>query len=216
MKKELDIISLNGFLYGVDASIRAKKGWNYNAALKRIFKFEYDYEEHTTEWNYCFAVICSTDHSLFLPLLPPFEENVIHVPDLKSSEIKGKLYLQAKGMELSSKIAEYRPSHIFDSYKEGFEDGIYYQKSVASAKKYTEEDLRKAFETGVIHGTNPESLNDDVEFVQFIKTLTPTPKKVVIEMEDINIGVDESGNNYITEERPIVKNGFVKVIRWVF
>lgn len=55
----------------------------------------------------------------------------IYVPDDRNSDEMGVLYLQGLGADINSKIGEYKHNALVKAYIEGFEDGIYYQKSIS-------------------------------------------------------------------------------------
>jgi len=43
---------------------KGKQGWNYNYGLGKVEYLSRDYEEYTSEWNFCRKIIATTDASL--------------------------------------------------------------------------------------------------------------------------------------------------------
>lgn len=96
-----------------------------------------------------------------------------------------------------------------------FEDGYR-----ASPKKYTEDDLRRAFEFGsLVKFNSPLIKRADLseKFNAFLQTVAPKPKQVEVEMDKKWEDESLSSHNFNYDLVPVVdEKGFVKVIRWIY
>ncbi len=130
-------------------------------------------------------IVTSTDKSLNLPLLPPIEEDV--------EQLANKATVGANNLE----TARYY-------YAKGYK--------AASAKKWTDEDIRKALRR------KDENWFDDSDD-KIIQSLNPLPKFVEVEMEYTIGGLKLThGNSHITPDLTLKvdENNFVKVIRYIY
>lgn len=214
MTKIYDIVHCNGFMYGVDKKAKCPKGCTaifpntkngiiitYNAPV--ICKSDY-----AANGLYNLLVITSNDPSLNLPLLPSVEE--VENENILEMAVKAldKLDPLLKNDETIYRVGL---TAWFDAYK------------AASAKKYTEEDLRRAiykaaevgfnFTKGTIGGLNWDLAEGKA--YEIIRSLNPLPIAVEVEI-DYKF---PSGREYIQPSPDLVllvENNFVKVVKWIY
>lgn len=137
-------------------------------------------------------ILATTDHSLGLPLLPKIEE---YISDDSINQIAADL--------------GYR------MLPEDLREGILAGYKAASAKKYTEEDLRKAFEAGQTYEFNLQKYKGElVPIDRYIRSLNPKPIQVEIEIE---MEYYHSSNADSSAELvPVIENGYIKVSKWYY
>lgn len=204
MTKVYDIVHYNGFMYAVDKEAIITNGWKgiaYKTDVKRQI-FEHFYTTNTW-YDDARMVVASNDPSLNLPLLPSIEEDIEKLATNYWKNFKNEM----------SWVDDL--NDITQAFKEGYK--------AASAKKYTEEDIRKAFREGRDFEASIQNTGYDDEEVmdeeQFIQSLNHLPIAVEVEMypiyEDKWIGemvVPVHVDNVLLVD----ENNFVKVIKWIY
>lgn len=162
----------------------------------------------------CWKVVATNNPSLNLPLLPEVKENIYEI----ALEQFPENWQVIQGESCNQDI------DINEQLRNGFCVGY----KAASAKQYTEEDLRKAielareqyWETGggglVKQGSWEFKLQYKQDIDEMIKSLKPKPIKVEVEMiEDL----DPSNHGFkdITlEQYPKTINNIIQVKHWIY
>lgn len=192
MTKIYDLIHQNNQIYMVDMNQKNNQligTWVWNDEDNSIYKTNIKSTGRHTDNIY--TVSATTDLSLNLPLLPQIEENVDKIARLSAEEKLGG------GAGVTSIVR----------YVIAFTDGY----KAAKAKKYTEEDMKKAFFGG-------GNFKDIEEFNHLIQSLTPLPKQVEVEMNTHTFTTHGRGEEMknVTEESIKVVNNFVQVKRWIY
>lgn len=191
MEKQFDIIVVDGYWYVVD-DVRPKEGeWNYDKVEHKVFC---RWEKNTQDKN-DFKVIASNNPSLTdIPLLPSVEQ------DVEQFALKqiGFSKIPVKGTE------EWL---IFKSYCSGFK--------AAQPKRFTIEDvgniLEKFHKMNMAYLTGKE--DDNMDISEFLQSLQPVPKAVVLEYEVFPTGYFDSTYQF---NKPKVVNNQVIVKRWIY
>jgi len=158
-------------------------------------------------------VVASTDKSLGLPLLPDIEENI--------EQLAIEIIRRRGGWEhlfINNKLIHKAPpvptgfwrdvNNIIEGYK------------AASAKKYTEEDMRKLYEGTVQNVGTVVKRKDMPTWEQVLHSLNPLPIQVEVEMQ----GYTYDYRNIPTITVPdtmtwllkVDKNNIVQVVNWIF
>lgn len=91
MKKLIKLSDVHYII--VDDSQKGKQGYNYNFAINIIDNLSHDYEEHSSEWNFCRKITHSTE---------PLELSTFHIntgkyhydkiKNLEISKVKEAIY----------------------------------------------------------------------------------------------------------------------------
>lgn len=200
MTKKYDIIHLNGFMYAVEKYTFVDIGEVGLAKTKDnsilIGKISRKLGAGLSEINSvpCHRpakVIATNDPSLGLPLLPEIEEDINNIFEKAS---KSNLFENDLIYNIGNKPeAYYIAKRIFiEGYK------------AASAKKYTEEDLRKAFLEGWNHEDGGEKLLTHT-WQELLQSLNPLPIAVEIEVSPKPF-----------DDQIVMENNFVKVVKWIY
>lgn len=157
-------------------------------------------ESWNANWYYpqvpmgVFHILAATDKSLGLPLLPAVGEDLNSLSRLAFSNYK-KLH-----------------GEFHDHFIVGFEECY-----KANTKKYTEEDMKKAFNEGGYYGGKSDTTRNNI-FDELLQSLNPKPKQVEVYTESHNIGGGFGLAHFQplqTTIKPMVVNGFVQVKRWI-
>lgn len=146
-------------------------------------------------------VFASTDPSLGLPLIPTIEEE--DAADLARSYRESQYNMIAIGKGKQEAITASLHAEV------GFHDGY----KAAKAKKYSEEDMWKAFNEGIM--VERDSDWSGKKFKKLIQSLTPLPKKVEVEMEEFS-EEDFLGQPTVGNLRPKTKDNYIVVKRWIY
>lgn len=157
--------------------------------------------------DYGYLIIATTDPSLGLPLLPVVEEDV---EELAKKAQHDFTWGKSKAFDLGFSYS----GMMSNGYLHGWKDGY----KATSAKKYTEEDLRKAFLAGEsVEFWRQKGGKEYPSIERYIQSLNPKPIQVEIETEEVELpcpdGIEGCEVLHL-EERPVIENGYVKVIRW--
>jgi len=150
-------------------------------------------------------VVASTDKSLGLPLLPDIEENI--------EQLAIEIIRRRGGWEhlfINNKLIHKAPpvptgfwrdvNNIIEGYK------------AASAKKYTEEDMRKLYEGTVQNVGTVVKRKDMPTWEQVLHSLNPLPIQVEVKITSrVYKGgiIEKEINNLLVDE-----NNFVQVVKW--
>lgn len=226
MTKKYDIISLNGQLYAVDKEAEIEENnifilgnteqsnhliskatgqhLKYAVAMQEVFKTA-KYPERIPKQIMCVKIVTSTDPSLGLPLLPEIEEDIQTLRDIAI-----KKYRKYGSGAVMVGIEAY-----FDGYK------------AAKAKKYSEEDMRKAIKmakqcVAVSEANNGEEWIEKIFFhteEKIIQSFNLIPKQVELEIEQIIVTKEWVSSNttaYGKIKPKVDANNFVKIIKWIY
>jgi len=209
MQKTYNVIFLNNQGYMVEQIIAPRKGdwvYEYNNTIP-IYQFSYDMESYPLP-----KIMASTHKALGLPILPPIEEDIEKIANLKyTRQSENKPYCEIKDVRAIA----------------GFIEGY----KAASTKKFTKEDMRKAWNASEIeHIAEHEQTDATVEelggqtFEQFIQSLNPQPIAVIVEMElvedndfsDYEEGGTHPGVTTSQYEPKVDENNQIIVKFWVY
>jgi len=208
MTKIYDLIHLNNHIYMVDKDKILTIGTKYiddTDAIREAVIDDPEYWKARSDYN---KILASTDKSLGLPLLPNIKENI--------EQLAIEIIRRRGGWEhlfINNKLIHKAPpvptgfwrdvNNIIEGYK------------AASAKKYTEEDMREAYNFGV-----SAAQETHLPFEDIIQSLNPLPIKVEVEMQ----GYTYDYRNIPTITVPdtmtwllkVDKNNIVQVVNWIF
>lgn len=163
------------------------------------------------------------------PLLPEIEYDIKFEIDTLQM-IQDKYPYIKRRIEAGWELLRDEPDLPNPDNKEGSNYRILSFKKEAKAKKYTEEDIRKAFDEGVratlkrledidkqFYEGKPQTVNTKIEFEKLLSSLKTLPTHVELEMEAYNKhrSKDHNGNIVTCDFRPRVKDGFVIVKNWL-
>lgn len=211
MEKIYPLIHLNGFTHMVDKEISLKglpttdgiKIYPSTEGRESIYKVD-GAEEHLKKR--LSAIVASNDPSLNLPLLLPIEEKI---------DYKG---FNAAWHELIMTVPPLNRTNVIQFTEKArglWKDGY----KAASAKKYTEEDLKAAWQLGKdrrdweLDDDGEDGSQDPFTIKEFIQSLNPLPKQVEVEMEDEMKAYHSRG---LSPLKPEVENNIIKIIRWIY
>lgn len=161
-----------------------------------------------------YVIIATTDEKLGLPLLPAIEENITReeAKEVAKTVLNPRFYESIQGGEM----------HCFH---EGYNAGY----KAASAKKYTEEDMRKAIKEAFRGGFDlSESEGNSWDYGKvrdnILKSMNSTPIAVEVEMDFVHFSnasssaelISLEGLNEYTNIFPKAVNNFVTVKKWIY
>ena len=232
-----EIIHLNGFMYAVDkeADLKPDQHWIHPKGV--IFPFTDVYYKAFTalkEYGKTGVIVATNDPSLNLPLLPVVEEESYVIRELADKILDKYLphyYYTPVYPKNSQSI------HDDDCERCRYDDRVIsameeIYRVAASAKQFTEEDMRKAIELareikdgkdvfeleGILGLTEICTHNMNVLSAdKIIQSLRPKPIAVELELvnqqKTINYHKDLWVDNYVPA---VDENNFVKVKQWLY
>lgn len=177
MTKTYPIVQLGEYLYALDKEAEIKEG-------DKVYRHYDDGGSHigdslpnsdNLKKDRVWKIIATSNPSLGIYLLPKIEEDWY-----KTSE------------EYSKKIKSGNTTEEFISKMQGFIDGY----KAASSKKYSQDDIDKAIASAYkacnmsVEGSKsfaPDVLISRNFLEQYLKSLTPVPKAIEVEMEDLPV-----------------------------
>lgn len=216
MTKRYDIIHRpDGFMYGIDKEEKPKKReWAYDTLVPKLFQVEEDHIYNkvscslwTHDLDYVVKVIFTNNPSLGLPLLPdikPFD--FFKYKDLLIKELMAEK-VAVKQLRIIERIWDVATK-------------------AASAKKYTEEDIRKAVDLGLSISTMSDEPFTSKTFKKtkrisidgFIQSLSLKPIAVEVEMKDTFKEINDGCNSIPIHkgwELKLIDNK-VQVKQWIY
>ena len=200
-----NIIHLNGFMYVVDKAKRVpnQDEWFYNLVTNTIHQLkevpEGFLEISNRKIGLWTILIASNDPSLNLPLLPTVEEDIEHL----ATEIVRK----GGGWEhlyINNKLIHKQPPNPTGFWRDV--NNVIAGYKAASAKKYTEEDLKDAMKVAMKQASSGSSFEDRDFINRHIQFLTPKP--IAVELETKVLITDGTYNG--RTENEYVPMEFVK------
>lgn len=242
--KQYDIIHLpDGYMYGIDKKVGIKEGdYHYYKGktplikhlegISKVNQIKIGYSNtQNNKWylgnavvnefhNDCFKIIFTNNPSLGLPLLPDIEEDVEKLA--KNASIK---YCEKWWPNQSDRYIDAALINHTNGFLEGYK--------AASAKKYTEEDIRKAIDFGEAMRGEKSTINENFgspfieyegaqkEIETYIQSLFPKPIAVEVEMIDNGHEVDMEGRGgsdigWLEKWEPKIIFNKVQVKQWIY
>lgn len=208
MTKIYDLIHLNNHIYMVDKEAPLSKGKPTTDGVKiyetsefrdKLLDSSSSAEHLSTKIS---TIVASTDKSLGLPLLSDIED----------------WYLASKNYRNEIKT-DNREEFLFKM--QGFIDGY----KAASAKKYTEEDMRKAVWKAAEIGFFADIKNSETQqkIEALLQSLNPLPKAVEVKIWNLDRPLEllpegKLKNHTKTLHGTLIvdENNFVEVVKWIY
>jgi len=198
--KQYPIVSFNNELHMIDND--APFGDNVYYYDTKQEQVRHGSNNHATG-GYKKKIEATTDKSLGLPLLPAMDEE-------DNNDFISDVWC-----------------HIVSDFSHN--SFVHAAKAIlkANTKKYTEEDIKNAYENGMIDGraltkTGLDWLqfNNQIESKtqKYLKSLSKVPIAVEVETSSSTFTTHGRGEDMknVTEWYPKIENGFIKVIRWIY